>query len=100
MNYPNRPSETPGAIDDADLQAFLSEAYHYERPQRGDIRTGLVLSIDPRGAIVDLGQKRDGIVPASDLDRLSEEERAEIQVGARLPVFIVHPEDDEGNLLV
>lgn len=83
----------------SDLQTFLDEAYSYERPERGDIRMGTVLSIDREGAIVDLGLKRDAFVPQSDLDQLSAHEREAIQVGAQVPVYIVRPEDEEGNLI-
>jgi small subunit ribosomal protein S1 len=60
---------------------------------------GTVLSLDREGAIVDLGLKRDAFVPQSDLDQLSSQERETIQVGAEVPVYIVRPEDDEGNLI-
>ncbi|OIO91607.1 MAG: hypothetical protein AUK03_10875, partial [Anaerolineae bacterium CG2_30_64_16] len=69
-------------------------------PQRGDIREGTVLSVSPQEVIIDLGVKREGIVPANDLSRLDEETLAEIQEGATLPVYILQPSDREGNLIV
>lgn len=88
------------AEEPTELQTFLEEAYSYERPQRGDIRMGTVVSIDRDGVIVDLGLKRDGFVPISDIEQLSPQERETIQVGAEVPAFIVRPEDEEGNLIV
>lgn len=83
----------------SDLQAFLDEAYRYQRPERGDIRMGTIISLDREGAIVDLGLKRDAFVPQSDIDQLSPQERETIQVGAEVPVYIVRTEDEEGNLI-
>lgn len=83
----------------SDLQAFLDEAYRYQRPERGDIRMGTIISLDREGAIVDLGLKRDAFVPQSDIAQLSPQERETIQVGAEVPVYIVRTEDEEGNLI-
>ena len=46
---------------------LFEEEYDYKRPQRGTIRQALVLSIEPHQIIVDIGVKRDGIVPDTDL---------------------------------
>ena len=81
------------------MQALL-EQEGYDMPQRGDIREGTVLSVTPQEVIIDLGAKREGIVPANDLSRLDESTRAEIREGATLPVYILQTSDREGNLIV
>jgi ribosomal protein S1 len=45
------------------MQALLDQG-GYDMPQRGDIRDGTVLSVSPQEIIIDLGLKREGIVPA------------------------------------
>jgi small subunit ribosomal protein S1 len=81
------------------MQALLDQG-GYDMPQRGDIREGTVLSVSPQEIIIDLGLKREGIVPANDLSRLDKETVDEIQEGTVWPVYILQPSDREGNLIV
>jgi small subunit ribosomal protein S1 len=81
------------------MQALLDQG-GYDMPQRGDIREGTVLSVNPQEVIIDLGLKREGIVPANDLSRLDKDTVAEIQEGTVWPVYILQPSDREGNLIV
>jgi small subunit ribosomal protein S1 len=81
------------------MQALLEQG-GYDMPQRGDIREGTVLSITPQEIIIDLGLKREGIVPANDLSRLDPEIVAEVQEGTVWPVYILQPSDRDGNLIV
>jgi small subunit ribosomal protein S1 len=67
--------------------------------QRGSLLTGQVIAIDHLGIIVDLGLKRDGVIPSSDLDRLPSEE-AHFSVGDEVDVMVVDPVDADGNLVV
>ncbi len=79
---------------------LLSEEYTYQRPQRGEIRTGTVMSVSPNEIVVDVGVKREGLVSSRDLERLSDEDLAAISVGDQVPVYVVKPEDQDGNLIV
>lgn len=74
--------------------------YAYSRPQRGDIREGKILSIGPEEIVVNIGLKREGIVPSTDLERLGEEAISELGVGDKVPVFILKPRDQNGNMIV
>jgi small subunit ribosomal protein S1 len=82
------------------MDKFLQEGYDYKRPRRGDIRRGVVLSVGPKGAILDLGLKRDGTVSDTDLQRLGQDRAASIQVGDEVPAFILKPEGHDGNIPV
>jgi len=77
-----------------------SFTYNFSPPHRGEIRTATILHIEPREIIVDMGAKRDGIVPSQDLERLDDEFRASLSVGAEVPVYVMNPRDGEDNLLV
>jgi small subunit ribosomal protein S1 len=79
---------------------LLEEEYDYERPRRGAIRQGVVLSIEPQQIVVDVRAKRDGVVPESDLVRLKEIELSAIEVGDEIPVYVLRPEDNDGNVIV
>jgi small subunit ribosomal protein S1 len=82
------------------IEGWLTEAYDYERPQRGQIRDGVILRVDEQGLTVDVGLKREGFVPRRDLDRLGEEAVAALKPGDDVTARIVKPEDREGNLLL
>ena len=76
------------------LQDLLDQ-HSYDMPQPGDIRTGVIVAVTPQGLIIDLGLKRDGIVPQSDLAQLEPEEREALKVNDEVPVYVVQTEDPE-----
>jgi small subunit ribosomal protein S1 len=80
-----------------DFATLLEESLHVERVTRGDILTGTILAIDGQGIIVDVGMKRDGVVPRTDLDSLGD---CEFEVGDTVMVMVVRTEDNNGNLIV
>jgi small subunit ribosomal protein S1 len=91
-----------GAGDATDLSSFaaLLDQYEFNVPRRGDILTGEVLSAFDNAIVLDVGAKRDAIVPSSDLARLDNEWLAQIQVGDELPVYVVGTPQDEEELVV
>jgi small subunit ribosomal protein S1 len=91
------PSKPPAEVHP--MQALLEQG-GYDMPQRGDIREGVVLSVGQQEVIIDLGLKREGIVPANDLARLDKDTLAEVREGTTWPVYILQTSDREGNLIV
>jgi len=79
------------------MDEYLTNGYDYQAPKRGDIRTGVVIQVHDHGLVVDIGFKREGLVPAEDLERLDEDFVSEIQTGITVPVFVLRPEDKEGR---
>jgi small subunit ribosomal protein S1 len=67
--------------------------------QRGSLLTGQVIAFDPLGVVVDLGLKRDGVIPTSDLDRLPPDE-VSFHIGDQIDVLVIDPVDADGNLVV
>ncbi|MGD9317055.1 MAG: S1 RNA-binding domain-containing protein, partial [Anaerolineae bacterium] len=86
--------------DMSEMGELPVEDWDYQRPKRGEVRDGIILAIQEQEIIVDVGAKRDGIVPYADLQRMGPESLAELSVGDEVPVFIMRPEDQDGNLLV
>jgi small subunit ribosomal protein S1 len=84
----------------SEFQELLESSFSYQPPQRGEIRTATILQIASREIIVDLGVKRDGIVPIADLERLEPTFRDALRVGAEVPVYILNPRDMDENLIV
>lgn len=94
-------STTPGEEPTALLWEYLEEgAYDYQRPQRGEIREGVVIRKDPHQIIVDIGSKREGVVPATDLAKLGKEFVDRIQVGDEVSVYVLKSESREGDIIV
>ncbi len=79
---------------------MLDAPFSYRPPRRGEIRWGTVLQVGKNGVLVDVGDKRDGIVPPQDLDQLEPEVREQVKVGEVLPVYILKPRDEDDNLVV
>jgi len=76
---------------------------HYtscQRLERGQIVSGVVVHISPNEIIVDVGAKCDGVVPDRDLERMSPADLEAIRVGDEIPVCVINPEDDNGNVLL
>lgn len=76
------------------LEALL-EQHDYDMPQAGDIRRGTIVAITPQGIIVDLGLKRDGFVPVSDLNKLEPGEREALQVNDEISVYIAQSDEPD-----
>lgn len=83
---------------EADLSQLLEE-HDFDIPSEGDIRKGIIVSVGPKGLIVDLGLKRDGLVPAADLNALLPARRASFEVNQEVMVYIVSVEEPD-NLLI
>jgi small subunit ribosomal protein S1 len=82
------------------FSALLENDYDYNRPQRGHLSRATILSVDDNEVIVDLGCKRDGIVPRTDLERLDDGYRDSLQVGECVPVCILAVSGHQGELVV
>ena len=79
------------------LEQWLTEAYDYEPPRRGQVCKGVILKSEPNGIIVDIGLKRDGFVPQSDLERLEEETISELKLGQEITTRLVKTAGPDGN---
>ncbi len=88
-----------GGMDESFAQ-MLEASFDYEPPHRGEIRDAIILQIEPNEIIVDMGAKQDGIVTAQDLERLPSAYRKSLQVGQKVPVYVLNPRDVDGNLIV
>jgi ribosomal protein S1 len=86
--------QKPGMTD------VFSEDYTYVQAKRGEIRQAQVITISDDGVMVDLGLKREGLIPAYDLQRVGGEVADALSLGDEIPVYIVRPEDREGNIVV
>jgi len=83
------------------LSALIVEGdYDYTLPKRGDICEAVILFVGKDDMIVDLGVKRDGIVPRKDLQSLDEGYRSSLQAGDCVPVRILDTHGDGDSIVV
>ena len=91
--------DTNSAQRDLDREMFeqyLEKDLAMEQPDRGDLRRGHVVEIRPSELVVDIGSKRDGIVPQSDLARLDPEFVKNLKEGQEIDVVVSRQTEDDG----
>jgi len=94
------PSQTVTTSSPPDsLDSFLAE-YEPEKPKRGQIREGVILQIEEDSIILDIGAKRDAIVPRQEYARLSEKKLDALDIGEEVPVYIMRTPRGDEPLLV
>lgn len=69
-------------------------------PQQGEIRTGVVASISPNQILVSVGTKSEGIISGRELEAIPADELAALKVNQDIPVYVLNPEDSNGNLVL
>ena len=98
--------QIPNSDDLADSQPamtmaeLLEQACNLKEVRRGDIVKGTIVSITPSEILVDIGSKSEGIVAGREIEKLSQEDLDTLQVGSEVPVYVVRPDDEEGNTIL
>jgi small subunit ribosomal protein S1 len=83
------------------MDAFLEgEAYGLDSPRRGELRTGTIARISGGDVLVDIGAKSEGMIPASEVEQMSDEQRDRLVVGQEIPVYIVRSGDRDDAILL
>ena len=86
--------------DEMLFEQYLAEEEDLSLPERGDLREGIVVEVRPNELLVNIGAKRDGIVPQSDLNRLEEEYVGTLREGETVPVVVSKLTTSEGMLVL
>ena len=79
------------------MSALMDDALTFRKLQPGDIVDGEIVSVTPTEVLVDIGAKSEGVVPSKELERLGRDGLENLKVGQTIPVFVVRPEDRDGN---
>ena len=83
------------------MESLLQEQdLNVDLPQSGEIRTGVIASISPSQILVSIGAKSEGVVSGRELEQLTAEEREELKVGQEVHVYVINPEDANGNVVL
>src|SRR4029453_3975749 len=81
-------------------QFLLNPAHDYRNLQYGAAVDGTILGGHKDEIPVEIGSKAEGVVPAREMQSLTPEDRAELQPGQTLLVFVVQSEDREGRAVL
>jgi small subunit ribosomal protein S1 len=93
--------EEDGKREEHPMDALLeAEAYELETPRRGEIRTGTIARVSENDVLVDVGAKSEGVISSRELEQLSEEERAALDVGQEIEVYVIRSADRDGTMLL
>ena len=78
----------------------LIEEYDFPQPQRGDIIHGEILRIDHDVVFIDIGSKRDAMVPYQEVAQLDDEFLENLSTGDTVPVYVTRTPVGSEQLLV
>jgi small subunit ribosomal protein S1 len=83
------------------MDALLdAESYELEIPRRGEIRIGTIARVTESDVLVDVGAKSEGVISTRELERLTEEQRAELTVGKKIDVYVVRSGGRDGTIVL
>jgi small subunit ribosomal protein S1 len=89
----------PALQEGRDFERLLDE-YDFQRPERGKLIEGTVTHVDQSSLLVDIGEKRDAMVPADDLKRLDEDFVRSLSQGDSVLVYVIGRQAEGGGWLV
>ncbi|MCC6568592.1 MAG: S1 RNA-binding domain-containing protein [Anaerolineales bacterium] len=83
------------------MESLLNEQeLNVDLPQAGEIRKGTIASISPSQILISIGAKSEGVVSGRELDQLTPAEIEALSVGQEVHVFVINPEDANGNVVL
>ena len=83
------------------MESLLNELeLNVDLPQAGEIRKGTIASISPSQILISIGAKSEGVVSGRELDQLTPAEIEALSVGQEIHVFVINPEDTNGNVVL
>lgn len=82
------------------MQSLLEEGLSLDLPTQGEIRKGFIATIRDNEVLVSIGTKSEGVISGRELEQIPDDERDAFQVGQEIPVFVIAPEDQNGNVVL
>ena len=69
-------------------------------PKAGEMREGVIAAISKSEILVSIGAKSEGMIAGRELDQIDSEELENFEVGQPIKVYVLTPEDRNGNLAI
>jgi small subunit ribosomal protein S1 len=83
------------------MDVLLDEgAIGIQSVHRGQIRDGTVARVTQNEILVDIGAKSEGIIASHELEELTDEERAALQEGKEVTVYVLKTGGSEGTIIL
>jgi small subunit ribosomal protein S1 len=82
------------------MESLMQADAGLEFPNQGEIRTGVIASISPTQILVSVGAKSEGVITGRELEQIPTSERETLVVGQEIPVYVINPEDQNGNVVL
>lgn len=98
----NQPEENPSERQ-TDMEALLEqEGLGLEDflPKQGEIRNGVIAGIGSNEILVSIGTKSEGVISGREKEAIPAEDMKSFRVGQEIPVYVVDPEDQNGNVVL
>ncbi|NLE83276.1 MAG: S1 RNA-binding domain-containing protein [Chloroflexi bacterium] len=96
----NQENEPEVTMESLMGQLLESEGVTIDIPTAGEIRDGIIASLTDNQILVSIGAKSEGIISGKEFDAIPKEILATFEVGKAIPVYVITPEDHEGNLIL
>ena len=85
----------------ASMESLLQEeGLTLDFPKQGEIRTGVIASISDNEILVSVGTKSEGVIQGKEKELIPDDTLATLEVGMEIPVYVINPEDQNGNLVL
>jgi small subunit ribosomal protein S1 len=91
-------TDSPAAMTMDDYLHYEEEAF--KTPSHGDIVDGIVVRVDADEVLVDIGAKAEGVISSKELGLRGEVDALGLEPGDHIKVFVLQPENDEGNVVL
>jgi small subunit ribosomal protein S1 len=82
------------------MQSLLDADSGMTMPKRGEMREGVIARITANEVLVDVGAKSEGVIAGKELETLDEATRKALAVGQSVLVYVMDPEDRNGNIVL
>ncbi len=93
----DEPEETMESLMGELLDA---EGLNIDFPKAGEIRDGIIASLSEGQILVSVGAKSEGLITGKEYEAIPADILATLSVGKAIPVYVVTPEDQNGNLIL
>jgi small subunit ribosomal protein S1 len=100
---PEQENQVPEEENTADQPGWFQDFvdhYDVDKPQQGEMLKGTILDIQDSSIVLDVGFKRDAIIPGQDIERVDPEIRDNLSIGDEIFVSVIRTPMGDDDLLV
>ena len=83
------------------MESLLEEqGLNLDFPAQGEIREGFIAALRDNEILVSVGTKSEGVITGREIEQIPASERATFAVGQPILVYVLAPEDANGNVVL